>query len=72
MTLRNTITKRFAWLEDQKGAVQVQCSDTHLPIFRVVHSDGGVALGGAVDVSVVPYGSDSLHGMARHAGHGDR
>lgn len=45
---------------------------THLSIFRVVHSHRGVALWGVVDVPVVPYGSEGLHGVSSHAGHGDR
>lgn len=44
---------------------------THLSILRVVHRHRGVALWGGVDVPVVSYRSDGLHGVSSHAGHGD-
>lgn len=47
-------------------------TSTHLSIFRIVHGNRGVALRGVVDVPVVSYGSDGLHGVSSHTGHGDR
>lgn len=44
---------------------------TDLSVLRVVHCNRRIAFWRGVYISVITYGSDGLHGVASHAGHGD-